>query len=117
MYDKELPTGERVSLEDGYQDSEYDSDSEEEGNDSTGDQGEGCHEAREKGEKFLIDINSYPFWQSYFFVVQSASLVSVRHQYHYMNLVNGRFACVVVSFVSETSLGFHSYVSEAFETL
>ena len=33
MYDKELPIGERVSLEDGYQDSEYDSNSEEEGND------------------------------------------------------------------------------------
>ena len=38
MYDKELPWG------DGYQDSEYDSDSEEKGNDSAGDQGEACRD-------------------------------------------------------------------------
>ena len=45
MYDKELPTGERVSLDDGNQDSEYDSDSEEEeGNGSPEDQAEACHE-------------------------------------------------------------------------
>lgn len=45
MYDKELPIGERVSLDDGNQDSEYDSDSdEEEGNSSPEDQAEACHE-------------------------------------------------------------------------
>ena len=45
-------------MEDGYQDSEYDSDSEEEGNDSVEDQGEDCHEARQKCDNFLIEIRT-----------------------------------------------------------
>ena len=53
MYEKELPIGERVTFEDGDQESEYDSGSDEELRDSTEDQGEASLDLNSNAINFL----------------------------------------------------------------